>query len=94
MMEERSSQQPHSATLAVPIPSESDLAHLYKELSNQGKPALLSIVPQYCDKYVSYQTDDLSQPFSALFQPSLLKVSYTDLLSKCQELFGSLMITS
>ena len=66
MMEERSSQQPHSATLVVPIPSESDLEHLYKELWNHGKPALLSIVPQYCDRYVSHQTWSDRWPFTAI----------------------------
>ena len=36
------SRQSHLTTQAVPIPTESDLESLYKELSNQGKFALLS----------------------------------------------------
>lgn len=91
---ERSTPLHHATHHSVPVPSQNDIAALYEDLSNAGKPALLSIVPQYCEQYVPQQEADLSSPFSALFQERHLEASYTDLLAKCEEVYDSLTITA
>lgn len=50
---------------------------LYKDLSNAGKPALLSIVPGYCDAYVaSHASRKIPLCLSDLFQEDFLNVLY------------------
>ena len=46
---------------------------LYADLPNAGKPALLSIVPEFCNKYVTaHESDELPSPLSELYQACLL----------------------
>ena len=46
----------------VPEPTETKLNSFYKDLFDHGCPAILSIVPEYSDAYVSHQAEKLSPP--------------------------------
>lgn len=70
-------------TATVPSPTKSELTVLYKSLSKAGKPALISIIPKFCDEYDIHTK--LPSPFSDLFQSNLLDASYTELLEKCND---------
>lgn len=80
-----------SPAITTPSPTQCELSEFYESLSKVGKPALLSIIPKYCDEY-DYSTK-LPLAFSDLFQMDMLNVSYTELVAKCEEEFNSLKIT-
>ena len=64
----------------------------FRELSKTGKPALLSILPDYCNEDVADHSA-LSLPLPFLFEASALDLSYTDSIKKCEGVFESLKIT-
>ena len=69
-------------------PSASELNSLFKTLSETGKPAILSIVPGFCEAYVPLQVKgDLPSPLSNLYNESFLNLTYPALLSKCEEAY-------
>ena len=76
-----------------PPPSKERIKDFIHELSKTGKPALLSILPGYCDEYVMDHSV-LSLPLSALFDSNAMELPYCDLLNKCEEVFESLTITN
>ena len=76
-----------------PPPSKERVDGLIHELSKTGKPALLFILPGYCDGYVMDHSV-LSLPLSALFDPSAMDLPYCDLLKTCEEVFESLTTTN
>jgi len=76
-----------------PPPSKERITDFIHELSKTGKPALLSILPGYCDEYVMDHSV-LSLPLSALFDANAMQLPYCDLLNKCEEVFESLTITN
>ena len=80
-----------TSTIICP-PTECEIKAFYEELKKSGKPSLLSIVPGYCDEYVVNSTD-LPTPLSELFQWEFLKLSYTELISKCETVFSNLAVT-
>ena len=83
---------PSTSTMICP-PTECEIKAFYEELKKSGKPSLLSIVPGYCDEYVVKSTD-LPTPLSELFQWEFLKLSYTELISKCETVFSNLAATA
>ncbi len=75
-------------------PSSDELACLYKRLSEAGKPALLSLIPGYCEAYVSlYERGILPQPLTELYQAEFLNMTYPDLLIQCEESYNNITIT-
>ena len=89
----KSSQKPQQEFVLPPPPSKETIDDFIHQLSKTGKPALLSILPGYCDEYV-IDHSVLSLPLSALFDPSAMDLPYCDLLKKCEEVFESLAITN
>ncbi len=53
----------------------------------------LSIIPEYCDDYI-VDHSQYSLPLSNLFDPEAMKLSYTDLLLKCEDIFSSISVTN
>ena len=76
-----------------PPPSKERITDFIRDLSKTGKPALLSILPGYCDEHVMDHSV-LSLPLSALFDANAMELPYCDLLNKCEEVFESLTITN
>ena len=74
-------------------PSASELNSLFKTLSETGKPAILSIVPGFCDVPLQVK-GDLPSPLSNLYNESFLNLTYPALLSKCEEAYEDLSICS
>ena len=76
-------------------PSSSELEKFYRTLSNAGKPVVLSLVPGYCEAYVPLQSKGvLPPPLSDLYKEEYLALSYPEILTKSEEVFKSLSITS
>lgn len=73
------------ATLAK-MPSAEELTSLYTKLSNVGKPAILSLVPEICDScfslYERYNSPTIDMPI--IFSKGYLDLTYPDLLDKCE----------
>ena len=77
----------------IPSPTECEVRAFYTELRKSGKSSLLSIVPGYSDEYVVKYTE-LPTPLSEFFQWDFLKLSYPDLISKCESVFSNLAVTT
>lgn len=90
-----SPQDPPAQAQKTMKPSVDELDNFYKTLSEAGtKPAILSIVPGYCEAYVPLQvTGDLPPSLSNLYNEQFASLSYPELLSKCEEVYASLSIT-
>ncbi len=52
----------------VPSPTQDELACFYNSLDESGKPSLLFIVPEYCDKFVI--NTDLLFPLFDIYRKS------------------------
>lgn len=76
----------------VSPPSDEKISCFIHELSKTGKPALLSVLPEYCEKYV-VDHSRLSLPLSSLFEASAMELTYNDLLKLCEEVFEHLEVT-
>ena len=75
-------------------PSSDELECLYKKLSEAGKPALLSLVPGYCEAYTSlYDQGILPKPLTDLHQEEYLDLTYPNLLIQCEECYKKITIT-
>ena len=68
-----------------------ELTNLYKEMSKVGKPVLLSIIPNFCNRYIPRTVKGIL-PFllTDMFDQDLLEATYMDLLTKCEEAFNNL----
>ena len=68
-----------------------ELTNLYNEMSKVGKPVLLSIIPNFCNRYIPRTVKDIL-PFllTDMFDQDPLEVTYMDLLTKCEEAFNNL----
>ena len=77
-------------------PTEEEVETLLKNLSKcETKPALLSLVPGYCDLYIpKSECDSLPKPLGRLFKEELLQATYPELLKVSEETFLSISITS
>ena len=68
---------------SVSPPSQAEISDFPHVLSKTGKPALLSIIPEYSDAYLlDYKL--LSSPLLALFEAECMGLPYDDLLQKCE----------
>ena len=88
-----SSSVSHPLAKLVSSPSDSELAELYEDLSKTGEPALLSIIPEYCDKYIVNSNKELPTPLSDLFQSHLMEMSYDELMCECEKVFSKLEVS-
>ena len=77
-------------------PTEEEMETLFKNLSEcETKPALVSLVPGYCDLYIpKSECDCLPKPLGRLFKEELLQATYPELLKVSEETFLSISITS
>ena len=73
-------------------PSKEKLSNFIEELSKTGKPALLSVLPGYCEEYIVDQTL-LSLPLSSLYESDAMDLPYQYLLKKCDSVFSNLKVT-
>ena len=81
-----------SVKLRIPEPTEDELTALYK---NAGNPVILSIIPPHSEKFVPQScSDQLPKLLTSLYDKTLLKVSYPELLTKCEDVFTNLSITA
>ncbi|XP_060784112.1 uncharacterized protein LOC132890853 isoform X2 [Neoarius graeffei] len=68
----------------------------YETLKNTGlKPALLSVLPGYCQDYIPKQVAlGLPKPLpELLYKPEHSKLSHNDLMAECEKAFSSLTVT-
>ena len=77
---------------SVSPPSQEELSNFFSVLAETGKPALLSMIPEYSDPYIS-DYDLLSSPLSTYFAQENMSLSFDDLLHKCETLFNNLTVT-
>lgn len=75
-----------SSKVPVPICTEEEVRELYKNLSKcDVKPSILSLIPEYSDSYVPKASiPQFPRPLSLLYDPNFLKLSYPELLEKCE----------
>ena len=61
------------------------------EVSTVGKTVLLSIIPNFCNRYIPRSVKGIL-PFllTDMFDEDLLEATYMDLLTKCEEAFNNL----
>ena len=77
-------------------PSSSEIDIFYHNLSKVGeKPVILSLVPGFCDAYVPLQSQaNFPTSLMNLYDKDYLGLSYPDLLTKCEQTFHTLTLTS
>ena len=69
-------------------PSAEELASFFEDLSKEGKPAILSLVPKYSDRYVPLcEQGVLPPPLTNMFKADYMQLSYPELLKECEEVF-------
>ena len=84
-----------SPRLSQMEPSKAEIQRLFSDLTTAGKPAILSLVSGFSDKYVPLcEKNMLPRPLTDLFKDEYLELSYPDLLVKCEELFATIKVTS
>ena len=82
-----------SASTNSIVPTDEELDEFYKALSKCGKPAILSIIPEYSRAYIPVQVQGAPPPLNELFVEEYLVAPYTDLMDKCDECFGKIKVT-
>jgi len=66
--------------------SDDEISKFFHELSVAGtKPAILSVVPGYSDKYVPKEMCHLAPPLTSLFKPEHQNLSLAELLALAEE---------
>ena len=79
-------------------PSRQELDDLYSELSKapDRKPAILSLIPPYCEKFTQ-SSDHLPDPLQSLYEPGNLQLNYLQLLKKtehvCKEPITEILVS-
>ena len=81
--------------LIIPKATDDDLNTFYDDLSKtKGKPVLLSLMSKYNDSYVpETEAGVLPKLLTSLHDPEAMKMSYPDLLSKCESIYQSVSFT-
>ena len=76
-------------------PTESEMIHFYKSLElSTGKPALLSLVPSFSDRYIPLSARGiLPKPLTSLFDAGCLNLPEAELKAKCLEIAKSITIS-
>ncbi len=83
---------PQSVRKSVAPPSHKELSTFYEALSKTGKPAVLSLHPDYSDSYV-LDHSKLSTPLSSLLNEECSELPYDELLVKCEEVFEKIQLS-
>ena len=81
--------------LIIPKATDNDLSIFYNTLSKtKGKPVLLSLISKYNDSYVpETEAGILPKPLTSLHDPEAMKMSYPDLLNRCESIYQSVSFT-
>ena len=76
----------------VSKPSEDEKDAFYKELSQcKGKPVILSLIPDYSEPYIPLcESGKLMKPLTELHSAAALKLSYPELLQKCEDIYETI----
>ena len=71
----------------VPEPTDAELKTFYSQMNATGtRPALLSVVPEYCHQFKTSHPDNILPPLlTDLYNPQYSTLSYPDLLKKCSD---------
>ncbi len=74
--------------VVLKVPTKKEKDSFYKELSQAGtKPAILSLIPGYSSSYVPKTfLPEFPLPLTALYDPNCLKLSFDELLKKCDSI--------
>ena len=77
----------------IPPPTDEQLSKFYQALSKvDGKPAILSLHPDYSNSYL-LDHNKLSAPLSSIFDESCIELSYHLLLKKCEDVFQMIQVS-
>ena len=80
--------EPHHKVWKPQDPSAEELASFFEDLSKEGKPAILSLVPKYSDRYIPLcEQGVLPPPLTNMFKADYLQLSYPEVLKKCEEVY-------
>ena len=92
---EESESAPKKKIVSIPEPTENDLELFYNDLSKtRGKPVILSLLPNYNESYIpAYESGILPKPLTELHNPEAMKMTYLELLNKCEQTYQSVMFT-
>ena len=75
-------------------PSREEMQDFFQQLNAAGKPAILSLVPEYVSRYMLVvDTGELFQPLTNLFVESYLELTYEELLDKCKDIVSNVSLT-
>ena len=79
----------------IPPPTEDDVKSYCLKLSKlKVKPVLLSIISGFNDSYVpKYVSGLLPKPLTYLYNEETLSMPYPDLVAKCDEIYGTVLIS-
>ena len=77
-------------------PTPEQMMQFYTYLSKtKGSPVVLSHTPEFSDKYIPVnKITGFPKPLTELFEEDAIKLSYSDLLAKCDEVYNNYVFTS
>eukprot|EP00117_Sycon_ciliatum_P026092 scpid48939/ scgid21499/ Inhibitor of growth protein 1 len=86
----------HGPKPAIKPPTDHEFAALFSSLNaaHHPKPAILSILPEFCDQFVPALATGCPPLLTDLYDESLLSASYEALLERCEELFVSISVSA
>lgn len=66
----------------------------FQQLNAAGKPAILSLVPEYASRYMPLvDTGELPKPLTNLFVEAYLELTHEELLDKCEDILSNVSLT-
>ena len=75
-------------------PSREEMQDFFQQLNAAGKPAILSLVPEYASRYTPLvNTGELPKPLINLFVEAYLELTYEELLDKCEDVVSNVSLT-
>ena len=75
-------------------PSREEMQDFFQQLNAAGKPAILSLVPEYASRYMPLvDTGELPKPLTNLFVEAYLELTYEELLDKCEDVLSNVSLT-
>ncbi len=73
---------------SIQCPSAEELDSFYRTLASNGKHAILSLVPNYCESYKPLQIKGtLPEPLECLFNIENMALPFNMLLEKCEKIY-------